>query len=1219
MDRLSADTHPDPHAKAAKIAGLESDFLAAFPDACEVDQVLAASTGHPVLAEGSRWRDLVRSAGAPQAADKADELVEHLLADEAQRWREFHEPKEKKGEGRGEPDPAQSFRDLADLRAFDLEALGRRTTRPPLRDDRPLYRERFLTALREREPTEKERRDWVTELLDRANVTRTSADETEAGRAQACLALVRDDLEWHARNVEPRGRRRARLLSEVRRLRAERQDRFLQSTLDEKFGARRMRQWNRLIFWLIFVVIALLGWEIVYWIRAGSDESVWPESWQRNLVWMHAIDLGACAVFLFDFFMRLWLVRGRTRWFARHFVTDFLPSIPFLHSIRWLRGVRLFRYLRLVRVYGFFTRGIDSLVRRYGALLNRNVVLYPTREEREIARRVQAGLGTRVRRLQSRINMRWERLLTTSLHVDREEIALARVRGLEEVRARGFDIDASALDGSRAAHDLTADDLLHDLATLSPEALEGSVGQDFIARVARGVRLLSLRPIRWTPFVRRYVPRIASDMTDAEIVVAGAKSAAKELQRHHRRWFWFADLYGTVTPAQFVDRVGTTMFKASLRPAYRLALFGLAYLLLQFLFQYIPNDFVRGVIGALERIVGPFLIVLGSVAAGALLIGWWLRSVAGQATDFFEQSARAQFLDLTEAIKGRAIERDAAVFDRHVFGPERVVHGKEEGPGEQIRFTRGVRAWLIEAQAGDGITRGFDPVERAAILYRDSLDGALFVRNDTRTVRQLLGNPALRTMRLLSHRYTKRQQRELLKLDLDQSRAFLRGPYLWFSLTCQAVAHGVARLIVDYNRHCLPVDQRESATPEECSGFEKWLHAGEVADTPTEQVLYVTTHFTALHFLDDDPDRDHEVGVRFGDEVRERMARDRRNFVRRVFGTFPLHSRPRDQRMVNLYAFYQSWFAGGRSLLLPFRLAGIAFGFFARFVGWLIWCVREIRHPSFDVNQESVKGADYETATRKIWRMRGPVAEAILKKRAAFDPEYLGLALPGEETSGLEQSNVWTDLDFLRCDPTMRAGIEADHRRAAADLVRLGRLLRDGLESRISQLTGAPFGREHLRAAAVAYLADMRGARSLLSCKELMIEVYDRAARHQQLPWQWWPRPVLWRQFRHYWKEHGIGPWQAQRAAWRATKHNHEGVRDALLAWNEYGPGAASVGEQALADLLRHPERLTDQLVTLRVVQTLSLIDVLNYREHVFRLGCYADDGDDPGSTLTLE
>ena len=91
-----------------------------------------------------------------------------------------------------------------------------------------------------------------------------------------------------------------------------------------------------------------------------------------------------------------------------------------------------------MRVFGFFTRGIDSLVRRYGQLLNRNVVLYPTREERALAGRVQAGLGTRVRRLQARLNSRWKRLLTTSLHVDREGIAMVRVQALEEVRANGF-------------------------------------------------------------------------------------------------------------------------------------------------------------------------------------------------------------------------------------------------------------------------------------------------------------------------------------------------------------------------------------------------------------------------------------------------------------------------------------------------------------------------------------------------------------------------------------------------------------------------------------------------------------------------------------------------------------------------------------------------------------------------------------------------------------
>ncbi len=40
--------------------------------------------------------------------------------------------------------------------------------------------------------------------------------------------------------------------------------------------------------------------------------------------------------------------------------------------------------------------------------------------------------------------------------------------------------------------------------------------------------------------------------------------------------------------------------------------------------------------------------------------------------------------------------------------------------------------------------------------------------------------------------------------------------------------------------------------------------------------------------------------------------------------------------------------------------------------------------------------------------------------------------------------------------------------------------------------------------------------------------------------------------------------------------------------------------------------------MTLRAVQNLALIDVLNYRTHVWRLGEYEEDGEDPGRLLTL-
>ena len=122
---------------------------------------------------------------------------------------------------------------------------------------------------------------------------------------------------------------------------------------------------------------------------------------------------------------------------------------------------------------------------------------------------------------------------------------------------------------------------------------------------------------------------------------------------------------------QFVDRLGTAMVKSSFRPAYRLLLFGLLYYVVLGLFEISHVEFLDAVARALDRVLGPVLQVLGSICFAVLGVGWWLRRIAGQATDFFAQAARAQFLGLTESIKGRHVERHAAILDRRVLAPER--------------------------------------------------------------------------------------------------------------------------------------------------------------------------------------------------------------------------------------------------------------------------------------------------------------------------------------------------------------------------------------------------------------------------------------------------------------------------------------------------------------------------------------------------------------------
>ena len=87
-------------------------------------------------------------------------------------------------------------------------------------------------------------------------------------------------------------------------------------------------------------------------------------------------------------------------------------------------------------------------------------------------------------------------------------------------------------------------------------------------------------------------------------------------------------------------------------------------------------------------------------------------------------------------------------------------------------------------------------------------------------------------------------------------------------------------------------------------------------------------------------------------------------------------------------------------------------------------------------------------------------------------------------------------------------------------------------------------------------------------------------------------------------------------AAPPGEQHNVHGVADALSAWDRLGEGTAAEGEKLLGDILLHPVRINEQLMAVRVVQTLAVLDVLNYREHIYNLGRYADMGDKPGRLL---
>lgn len=1238
LEALSADSDVPPLPRAERLALVEGDLLAFTAQQTRRDADFGGDRGHPALALVSSWRDQLATQHIGDVAAEAERLVDDLLADEAERWSAVAD------DAAGAHNASSCFERLIDATLLDRDAITRRRdphAELPVGPRRQALREAFLAAVAAEEPDAQVRHRWALQLLDGADVVLTSLEEVAPERAALHLDLVIDDLDWYLRHVAASPATKRRLRRKLWRLRSERQERDLQGRLEARFGAVFVRRFDKLVVWLIFFVLAAL-----------FVESVFPLPVTVR-VWLMVADAMACVVFLTEFFVKLWMVRGHSRWFVRHFVIDFLPSIPVgllmlltgtltvghlrgdkSRSLRVIRLMRVFRLTRIARAFTFLARGFDRLARRYGHLLNHDIVLYPNREERALARRERTSLSSATWRLRARAGEEWRKLLQGAPPEQRPGVARARLRMLAEARAAGHTHRAARTSGRPVAsvRDIPAETMLRRLDAVTAEELEADLGQDFVARCARAVRLFSRWPLRWLPLVRKALPRWGPAMSDAAVTAASAHRIAAELRRHHGRWFWIADLHGTVTPSEFVDRVGSAMVRSSFRPAYRLTLFGTAYLVVRLLIDAtgLPEP---GWLQGLEDLVGKTLLVLGSVCFVILGLGWWMRRLAGQATSFYEQTALAQFLALTEAIKGRFLARDAAILDRRVFAPEELVHDDALEGGSVVRqatFVDAVRSWLIRARAGKDLGAMPDAMQRAVLLYRDNLDGALFGESDVRTTSQLLGNPALRQLRSLSMRVNRREAKALRALDLSRPRSSIRGPYLWFSFISKAISQSAARLIVEYNRHAIPLKELPYASLPERRRYEAWLRTGKPAqgaelraNLQEQRRGYITTAFTALHFLDDDPARDREVAERFGAEVLRNLKQDRKTLFREVFGTQPLHTRPKEQRVLNLYRLYERWVGGGRAFLIPLRILWRWLGLGWRFVRWLVRAIGEVRQPRMRGAHGIAESADYATALRKVGRMRGPVVWASLWLRARFDAEYLGVRVPGSDRTGLEDAAWVSDLEFLGATPSEVRQIQGERARAEADVRRLARLLGGGLRRAVAERIGVPaeaLGREHLRAATAAYRADFEGVRSLLSCQEILRERAAGALLQPPLPRPWRPRPGLRRVFKRWCRSYGTPATRpGRRAFWRAVVHDANGVGRALGAWARHGADEARrLGTDKLAELLRHPGRISEQVVTLRTVQSLALIDLLNYREHVYRLGDYAAAGDDPGDALTL-
>lgn len=1221
-----------PLSAAPELAALEAE---AWVRLASRDQGLAAPMGHPVAGSVLEWREAALQAGCEEQAQELDELAERLLADLAS--------PALAGVMQGSSESL--FAGLLAAARSDREALlaRRRDLGPaPHAEQEASLRVALLAAL-ERSPVSEAVRDaWCAELVDLADETLAASLGKAPQHAEAALLDVRAAIKFHRKHVEtrrgPRGRRLSRKLA---RLRDEAVERRLEGRLTQRFGTRMPRIWSRLVLAAIVVLLLLMlqGFLPAAWLAArplGLPVSV--------LTLLGMIDLSCCLFILWDFFVRLVFVRGNWTWLRRHIFTDFLPSIPagipgLGEKMRALYVFRLGRMMRPLRALMFLPRGIDRLVRLNAQRLDQELVLFPNPMERGLDETLQvrrdaeqAAWGDLIR-----VSRAWGRSLRSAQGGQAEALVERRIQVLEEAARLRFEVGDTP--GGRRGRGYVLEPRLERLAALGPEELGAEFGRETSERIARTARQLAGSPASYMPLIHRWTPRPAPDESDNSLAARWLRALARRGLRWHGRALAMADMATTVSPAEAVGRVGATLVARASRPAYRLVLLGLVFLVIKSVLSLLGMDdwsadeSAGGLPGMVAKVyqgakvpltsAGGLIVILGSICFVFLTLGHWLQRLARDASLLYQQIAGAQFGHLLDAVRVRRLERDAVLLEQRVLRPERLLHeasAQDAGEQKPEEFMQAVSAWLTEGRHPRCEAEGFDPVPLAVLLYRDQLDAAPFTDADARGGSRLLGSLAVRRLCQRAGAVRRTDIRRIKRGDLSQRQGLLGGGYVWFQLISQAMSQGAARLVVEYNRCAMPIRDLACASDEERERHERWLAArAERLDSHTEHAggkqLELTNAFTMLHVLDDDPARDAEIKLRFGAELAQQFVQDRRDLYRRVFGTWPLHRLPKEQRVLNPLEFYERWFAHGRIFLTPVWMIWAWMRIGWKGLQFLGTAVKDIRNPGRG-RAAAAPELDAAATERKVRRLRGPMVEAAMLLRARLDFTYLGVGWPWRERA--VRDGAQDDLAALSAlGMPLEVAEQLDMERHAArdDSARLERLLQAGLLDQIWLRVGvAPKEAERLRAVAVAYRADLDGLRSRLSHDEVLAELVVDAPRLPTQRGLVLPKPLLWLGFRRYCREVAQLSGSERRHLWLLVRRDLGGSLCALKAREaaRKDPSGEQAAVQAiLEDLLRHPGQITEPLVTLRIVQTLTRIDATTLREHVWRLVGFEDEADE--------
>jgi hypothetical protein len=834
--------------------------------------------------------------------------------------------------------------------------------------------------------------------------------------------------------------------------------------------------------------------------------------------------------------------------------------------------------------------------------------------------------------------------------------------------------------------EIPVEQVISRLLSTNPALLSDRIGLNLAESIARWCKALDVAVIRRFPLARDLVA--AAKLPDPfETTAYAANRVGVFFQWLLDRVYWFSDLYGIITAPQLVDSIGQYMVKGAMKPAKRLVLVGLGLLAISNLAQLIPHDMLTDLAESLERVFGWPVVILGLICFVFLGIGAWLRRIAGEATELYSQVAEAQFIDGTLQYKQQVASRQKAFLRDRVFG---VTDSIEEGDSTaKAGSPPNDRAGQSLLGMRDG-EPSFSSERIVDQLWEDYLLGSPLNANDTRTPTQLLGNPVLISLRESRLALSKKEKKRIGRLDLENNQFSFRGPYLWFHFICHSLEQQSAKLVLAYNRFLIPMERGGKAEDWQIYRHVRWLchrtgksfhdlripavlieryrkiletsgdEIHEENHTLSEESLrrrfenvpeparlrhwFESDDFNTLHFLLSNAAREREVEHRYGAEVLALLLQDRRNNIRRVFSTYPMDRWPKDRRTINPLTFYNSYLAGGKVILFPFRvliwISAMGWNMFFTFLKF----VREVLKPAH-VQSELWEDADsIEVARRKILRMCKPLFMEALSLRAKFDPDYLGVQpVPGfrEGAFAAEEFRASHSEADRPANANTEGMIEEDLKKIGAPyhLIHQYRKLAGerqrqmvGFRKWRRRLSWTTENEASIRAMAVAYTIDYRDLRTVLEAADALLDLFQSFASDPENEIDRVPRSMLRRVFRLLtWKRR-----RTKRQIRRLLSHplfreisETSAPRDAFLAavladpdrWEPLLKKVVVAGKRGESGVRKHlpldaalqvfrcagedPGPWNRQLIVLRTVQTLSVLDLENYLQLVRDLGQY--------------